>query len=172
MILLGLNCGFGQTDVANLPLAAVDLKGRWVHYPRENRCQSALPALAETVAATREAIADRPAPKDKADAGLVFVTRFGHRWVRTRFVEEGKPTTSIDSVNLEFQKLLEPAGVRRGVPPLRHVFRTVADEAKDQVAADYIMGHISESMASHYRERIETERLREVVKTVRLAGVG
>lgn len=169
MIHLGLNCGFGQTDVANLPLAALDLEGGWVNFPREKtaiarRC----PLWPETIAAVREAIEERPKPKDSADAGLVFVTRFGKKWVRTRVVGAGKPATPIDSINLEFQKLLEPAGIKRvGFYTLRHVFRTVADGAKDQVAADFIMGHVSESMASHYRERIEDARLKAVTDTVR-----
>lgn len=34
MILLGLNCGFGNADVASLPTKALDLKGGWVDYPR------------------------------------------------------------------------------------------------------------------------------------------
>ncbi len=34
MILLGLNCGFGNADVANLPTKALDLKLGWVDYPR------------------------------------------------------------------------------------------------------------------------------------------
>jgi len=34
MILLGINCGFGQSDVANLPRSAIDLKGGWINFPR------------------------------------------------------------------------------------------------------------------------------------------
>jgi integrase len=169
MILLGLNCGFGQTDVANLPLSALDLKGGWVNFPREKTAiPRQCPLWPETVRALRAATAERPKAADKADAGLVFVTRFGKKWVRTRVVREGKPTTPIDSINLEFQKLLKPAGVRRvGFYTLRHVFQTAADDAKDPVAASSIMGHVDLSMASHYRERIEDARLEAVVKVVR-----
>jgi hypothetical protein len=42
---------------------------------------------------------------------------------------------------------------------LRHICRTVADEAKDQSAVDFIMGHMRGDMASVYRERIGNERL-------------
>ena len=50
---------------------------------------------------------------------------------------------------------------------LRHVFRTVADAARDHVAIDMIMGHADPSMAGHYRERIEDERLVAVAERVR-----
>jgi integrase len=49
---------------------------------------------------------------------------------------------------------------------MRHTFRTVADEAKDQPAADFLMGHARDDMASVYRERIADERLRAVVAHV------
>jgi hypothetical protein len=32
-VLLGINCGFGNTDVASLPLAALDLDGGWIDFP-------------------------------------------------------------------------------------------------------------------------------------------
>jgi len=39
-----------------------------------------------------------------------------------------------------------------GFYTLRHTFRTVADEAKDQPAADFTMGHESPHMSTVYRE--------------------
>ncbi len=50
---------------------------------------------------------------------------------------------------------------------LRHVFRTVADAARDPVAIDLIMGHTDPSMGGHYRERVEDSRLRAVADHVR-----
>jgi hypothetical protein len=35
MILLGISCGFGPTDVATLPMDAVDLDGAWISYHRQ-----------------------------------------------------------------------------------------------------------------------------------------
>ena len=93
MILLAANCGFGQSDIANLPKTAIDLAAGWVDYPRPKtaiprRC----PLWPETIKAVREAIATRPAAKDADDAGLVFVTKYGARWVRIG------PKAPIDSV--------------------------------------------------------------------------
>lgn len=66
---------------------------------------------------------------------------------------------------LQFGKLLTTLGLKRprlNFYALRHTFRTVADEARDQPAANAIMGHAGESMAAVYRERISDERLRAV----------
>jgi len=51
MVLLGLNAGFGNHDIATLPLSALDLDGGWVDFPRPKtgiarRC----PLWLETVA--------------------------------------------------------------------------------------------------------------------------
>ena len=34
MTLLGINCGFGQSDLANFPQSALDLVSGWIDYPR------------------------------------------------------------------------------------------------------------------------------------------
>ena len=34
MILLGLNCGFGNSDCEQLPIEAVDLETGWIRFPR------------------------------------------------------------------------------------------------------------------------------------------
>lgn len=171
MILLGLNCGFGQTDVASLPIKAVDLASGWIEFPRPKtaiarRC----PLWPETIEAIHEATAARPKAKTAVDAGLAFITKYGARWVRTSQKDKDKPATPIDAIQLEFQKLLTSLGINRqgiGFYVLRHVFRTVADGSKDQPAIDFIMGHTRDDMASLYRERIDDVRLKDVVKVVR-----
>ncbi len=80
MILLGINCGFGQSDLASLPLSALNLDEGWVDYPRpktgvEQRC----PLWRETIQAVSDAAPNRPTPKDAADSGLLFLTKYGHR---------------------------------------------------------------------------------------------
>jgi len=60
---------------------------------------------------------------------------------------------------------LKRAGL--GFYALRHVHRTAADAAKDQPAADLIMGHARDDMASVYRERISDARLKAVAEHVR-----
>jgi integrase len=156
MILLGVNCGFGNADCGHLPLTAVDLDAAIIDFPRpktgiNRRC----PLWPETIAALREALAHRPEPKKAEDASLFFVTKYGLPWAKD---------TSDNPITKEMRKLLDRLGINghRNFYTLRHVFRTVADEAKDQPAADFIMGHESTHMSTVYRERISDERLKAV----------
>jgi integrase len=163
MILLAMNAGFGNGDCANLPLSAVDLEGGWIDFPRPKtgvprRC----PLWPETVAALRDVLGERPEPKEAEHAGLFFITSHRGSW--------GKETSD-NPVSKETAKLLRELNIagRKGLGfyTLRHIFRTVADEAKDQPAVDFMMGHESAHMSSHYRERINDERLTAVSHHVR-----
>jgi integrase len=163
MLLLGVNCAFGNSDCGNLPLSAVDLDNAMIDFPRPKtgiarRC----PLWPETVAALRDALAKRPEPKSEADAGLFFVTKYGLSWHKE---------TPDGPISKETAKLLKALGIngrkRLGFYTLRHTFRTVADESKDQPAVDFIMGHEVPHMSAVYRETISDERLRAVADHVR-----
>jgi len=163
MILLGINCGMGNADCGHLPLSAVDLDNAIIDFPRPKtgiprRC----PLWPETVAALRDALAKRPNPKSEEDAGLFFVTKYGLPWAKD---------ATDQTLAKEFGKLLRKLGIngRKGLGfyTLRHVFRTVADESKDQPAVDFIMGHEVPHMSAIYRETISDERLRAVADHVR-----
>ena len=175
MILLGINCGFGQSDVANLPSSALDLDRGWLNFPRvKTAIGRRVPLWPETVAAIRDALDKRPEPADYEACGLVFVTKYGRKWVRLKAQKDadGKDKAGVvtDSVRLEFGKLLAAAGLKRkglGFYALRHSFRTVADRSKDQPAVDHVMGHVNDSMAAVYRDRIDDDRLEAVVNVVR-----
>jgi integrase len=163
MLLLGINCGFGNSDCGNLPLTAIDLDAGWIDFPRPKTGMPRRAALwPETIAALKEALARRPEPKDPADAGLVFITIFGAGWAKT---------VHSSAIVRETGKLLHRLGIngrhRLGFYTLRHTFRTVADGAKDQPAADYIMGHEVAHMSAVYRETIDDERLKAVAEHVR-----
>jgi integrase len=136
-----------------------------VNFPRpKTGIERRAPLWPETVVALREAIASRPAPKAPADAGLAFLQRSGLRWVRN--TEHSRT----DNVSVQFCALLKDIGLYRdglGFYSLRHIFRTVADAARDPVAIDLIMGHTDPTMGGHYRERVEDDRLRAVVEHVR-----
>src|SRR6185369_10555672 len=116
----------------------------------------------ETVAAIREASARRPDPKDKAHGGLVFITKYGLPWAKD---------ASDQTLAKEFGKLLRALQINGrtglGFYTLRHTFRTVADESKDQPAVDFVMGHEVPHMSSVYRETIRDERLKAVAEYVR-----
>jgi integrase len=164
MILLGINCAFGNSDCGHLPLSAVDLETGWIDFPRPKtgigrRCH----LWPETIEALKGTLASRPDPKKQEHRGLVFVTIHGGVWYKDRL--EGGP------ISQETGKLLKALGIngRKGLGfyTLRHTFRTVADESKDQPAVDFIMGHADDSMAGLYREKISDARLRAVTDHVR-----
>jgi integrase len=166
MILLGVNARLGNADIATLPLAMVDLDTGILDYPRP---KTGIPRRCilwpETVEAVNEALAKRPRPKDDADAGLLFLSQRGTPMVSLR--EQDRT----DNLAVAFGSLLKKLGIegRKGLGfyTLRHVFRTMADEAKDQPAADYIMGHEGPHMSSVYRETISDARLKAVTDHVR-----
>jgi integrase len=160
MILLGINCGFGNTDCGTITFDAVNLETGWVNYPRpKTGIPRRAPLWAETIDALKEAIAKRPKPKNETDSKLVFITQKGWRWAKD---------TCENPVTKETRKLLDSIGINghRNFYALRHTFETVAGESRDQVAVDAIMGHARDDMASVYRERISDERLRAVTDFV------
>lgn len=163
MILLGINCGFGNNDCGTLTMDALDLKTGWHNHPRpktgvERRC----PLWPETIKALKAAIHRRPTPKDPADETLVFITKRKQRWSKD---------TRDNPVSKEMAKLLIALKLRRpGISfyALRHTFETIGGETRDQIAVNYIMGHApsDDDMASVYREQISDERLRAVTDHV------
>ncbi len=163
MVLLGINGGFGNRDVGLLPLAALDLDGGWINFPRpKTGISRRVPLWPETVAALREVVANRPPTTDSSVSGLVFVTKYGGAWA--------KEQAGRDPVCLMFGRLLRNLKLHRpgiGFYALRHTFRTIADAARDQPAAHSIMGHADDTIDGHYRERIDDCRLRRVVDHVR-----
>jgi integrase len=156
MILLGINCGFGNADCANLTISALDFDGAWVDFPRPKtgvarRC----PLWEETVVAIQEAIAKRPNPRDNAHAELVFITRKHGSY----FKESGS-----NPITRETTKLLTALGTHRpglSFYALRHSFQTAGDGARDPVAVRVIMGHADapNDMSAIYREGVDNERL-------------
>jgi integrase len=171
MVLLGLNCGYGPTDCSRLDRADLDREPGWLAGPRfktavPRRC----PLWPETIEAIAAVVAVRPRPKHKADEDAVFLTRNGNRWVRHRDRGyEGKAVSRRDSIGTAFARLCGGCGVEvwGRFYWLRRTFRTVADGARDQVAAGILMGHVDPSMAGVYRERVEDVRLRAVAEYVR-----
>lgn len=166
MILLGLNAGYGNGDCAALDRSMLSARPGWLDAPRQKtgiarRC----PLWPETVEALKAAHEFRPTPIDKADNEAVFLTRQGMRYVR---FDEATDVRR-DSVRDAILRTAKRAGVEipGGFYQFRHIHRTVADGAKDQVAANAIMGHVDNSMATVYREGIDDARLIAVSDHVR-----
>ena len=157
MILLGINCGFGNHDCGSLPISAIDLDNGWIHYPRpktgiDRRC----PLWEETVLALQAVIEKRPSILLN-ESNPVFLTKYANPW-------------SSDAVSGEFAKLLKNHSLHRagvGFYALRHTFRTIADSTRDFPAIRLVMGHADDSIDDVYREHIDNERLVAVTNHVR-----
>jgi len=159
MILLGINCGLGNTDVANI--RDEHIQNGWLMMARaKTAIERRIPLWPETLAAIEEAKKTRKKENSPSGEGLLFLTRNGGLWT-----EFGN-----DELAKQFSKLLKASELyvaRRTFYALRHTFQTVGDEEKDPVATSAIMGHADNSMASTYREHIGDDRLKAVVNHVR-----
>jgi integrase len=164
MILLAVNCGFGNTDCGTLPLSAVDLETGWIEFSRAKTGTARKAKLwPETIAALQASIASRPEPKDKANAKLVFVTIHGAPWTKA---------IGADPISKMFGRVLVDLGIHRaglGFYSLRRTFRTVADQLPDQHAISLVMGHTASAsdMGSLYTQVIGDDRLEAVAAHVR-----
>lgn len=178
MVLLGVNAGFGNTDVSTLPQSAVDLDGGWIDFPRQKTEEDRrVPLWPETVKALRAALAVRPTPKNRADAGLCFVTVQGNRWVRITPVNNdrsditGTKYTKTDTVTGRFSRILKKLRIngrrRLGFYSFRHTFATIGSRTLDRSAVKAIMGHSDTDMLDNYEHEVTDERLVAVTETVR-----
>ncbi len=149
MILLGINCGFGNTDCATLTEDKLDLKGGWSTLPRrktgiKRRC----PLWPETIDALREALRLR-----KVASEHVFLTIFNEPY-------------SPRDLSRELTKVLEKAEVgHRDFYDLRRTCVSIGIQVGDDDALRTIMGHrrVAADMLSVYnRLDVSDERLRAV----------
>jgi integrase len=163
MILLAINGGLGPTDLALATADKFDLDGGWLNYPRPKTAQPRrVPLWPETVAAVKEAIAERHQPKHEADAKLLFIGARGISYINK---------TGGHHVAHEFTRLCEKAKITGHVfYDLRRTFETVADNlSRDRDGVAAIMGHSPKAgdMAAVYRQTWFEERLRSIADLVR-----
>lgn len=175
MILLGINCGFGQGDISQLTLDRIDLENGWHTFPRPKtgmprRCS----LFPETISAIRDYLTVRPSPVDVRHSNRLFLTQHGGEFIT--ITGSGTPETKrinvIDYVAKSFEKRLHRLKLKRkgiGFYTLRHTFRTIGDNLKDQPTIDYCMGHSpsSNDMAANYRHTIDDLRFRDISQYIR-----
>jgi integrase len=165
MFLLGVNAGLGNTDVALLPIAAVDLKAGWLDYPRsKTEVERRVPLWPETLDAIRKVLEERCEPVDPADASLLFIGKRGESYIGHHRGYR---------VDQEIRRVLKKAKVEgRSFYDLRRTFQTIGDGSLDFVAVQKIMGHAPPEgdMSARYRQalaEVDDPRLQKVVDHVR-----
>lgn len=167
MILLGLNCGFGCTDCAELRWENLDMGQYRVIFPRGKTGVSRnLSLWPETV----EALQDLPRRGE-----LVFYTIRGNPWVRTiqgKDKSGNEKFTKDDAVTKQFSKLLKTAGIRTekgvGFYTLRRTAATLAARSGDPFSVQRLLGHADLKMASVYVQDVSEQTDRVINNTRKL----
>lgn len=172
MILLGINCGYGNADCGRLTRDMLDLESGWLTSHRHKTgILRAAQLWPETIEALQAVLAVERKRIPIEHANLVFLTRCRKPW----WVEGA----SGDPISKEFTKLREAAGVFRkqvGFYSLRHVTQTIGEQApgqRDGVAIKIVMGHIDNSISAEYREDYDREPIKAICEHLRkwfLAG--
>jgi integrase len=150
MILLGINCAFGQTDCSELRWGSFNLECHWFARPKtgiERRC----PLWPETIAAIM--VRDRWQPD--IDPSRVFLTKYGNPIVREipkrNVAGDVVGCVRTDATQGMLHKACKIAGVDyRPFYTFRHTFRSVVDISGDSTAVRTIMGHAFPGMDDVY----------------------
>jgi len=152
-ILLAVNAGLGNSDIAKLSPDDIDLETGWLDYPRPKTAVERRAKLwDETLEAIKEARSSQP--KCKLAGEILFVTIRKKPW--------SNPDTNCCAISQAFRRLTREVDIYasgKTFYALRHVFATVGGDAKDQPALNYAMGHDDGHIGSTYREQISDERL-------------
>ena len=167
MIWLGLNCGFGCTDCAELKWKNVDLQNGRVDFPRgKTGIGRNLPLWSETVRALNEI---------PVSGELVFYTRKGNPWVRTvKGVGKGgkEKYKKTNNVSKEFSKLMKRTDLKMekgvGFYTLRRTAATLTARSGDPFAVQRLLGHADLKMATTYVQDVSEQTDRAINNTRKL----
>ncbi|MHC4187757.1 MAG: tyrosine-type recombinase/integrase, partial [Planctomycetota bacterium] len=149
MIWLGLNCGFGCTDCAELKWSDLDLVNGRVKLARGKTGVSRdLPLWPETIQSFGKI------PKSSKS---VFYTSKDKPLIRTTYHINKDGSTKYSNTNLvtsKFCKLMKKAGIRApkgtGFYTLRRTAATIAARSGDPFAVQRLLGHADLKMATRY----------------------
>jgi len=160
MILLGVNCGYGNTDCAKLPLGKLDLARGWSTFARTNNgIRRRNPLWPETVEALRLALRARKPPNDPQCVNRVFITKYG------------QPFRAC-ALGYEFEKLAVKVGMSREAADFYDLRRTCASiglQVNDDEAMRTILGHKRSSadmLGVYNRLQVSDDRLRAVTNHI------
>jgi integrase len=160
MIWLGLNCGFGCTDCAQLKWKDLDFVNNRVRLARNKTgIPRNLPLWPETIQALR---------KVQKSGELVFYTSRGHPWIRTLIKADDNGQIKyavINSITPRFSELLRRANIHApkgtGFYTLRRTAATIAARSGDPFAVQTLLGHADQKMATRYVQDVseQTDRV-------------
>lgn len=146
-IWLGYTAGFGHADLARLRSVHIDFDAGWISMPRS---KTGVPRKAKLIPEATQAL------QDILDGDELF--------------KMNAADVESDLIGRRFRVLQQKVGCwreGRGHYGLRHSCRTVLDELMDPVVAGIIMGHVDESTASNYIQRIDNSRFEKAAEHLR-----
>lgn len=159
VLLLAINCGYGNEDCSRLQRNHLDLENGFVTFPRPKTEQYRRAKLwPETQAALSRWLKVRPESRHKEHENYVFVNRRG----RPMFHKGNGQASPI-----AFAHMAKRLGIQASFYDLRHSFRDVADAVTDVVAINTVMGHKNPGMRDTYTHSIADERIERVCQHVR-----
>ena len=168
MALLGLNAGFGNSDLAILPIDDVDLdEGKIVTIRSKTKEYRVATLWPETVEALELSLGHRHKPNQPEAEDSFFVTFTGKLYVQ-KTVGNGKTTN--DLLNVRTRAAMQRVKIHqqgRNFYNLRHTFRTVANAVGDDKATAWIMGHVRDEMSDTYVHEAPMKRIQKVTDHVR-----
>lgn len=155
IILMGINSGYGNTDLANLTWSDIG-SGGWVEKVRSKTgIRGKFKLWPETIDALGKL-------KRSPDDNLIFRGPKGADYI---------PKGNNKRLTKQFSKLADKSGVKRlglSVYSLRHSFQAIGDESGDYIAVKHIMRHSKNEISDVYRGKAPSnERLEHVTETVR-----
>jgi len=162
MIWLGLNCGFGCTDCADLKWSDSDIINARVKLPRKKTgILRDLPLWPETIEALERV------PKT---GKLVFYTSRGNPYIQTLFKPDGNGNgkyTTLNTITTKFSRLIRKSGLDvpkgTGFYTLRRTVATIAARSGEPFAFQRLLGHADLQMATRYVQDVskQTDRVIE-----------
>jgi len=156
MIWLGLNCGFGCTDCAELKWIDLDLVNARVKLPRRKTgITRDLPLWPETV----ESLKNIP-----RTGKLVFYTSRGNPYIQTLLRTNGNGNgkyTTLNTITTKFSRLIKKSGLDvpkgTGFYALRRTAATIAARSGDPFAVQRLLGHADLQMATRYVQDVSAQ---------------
>ncbi len=156
MIYLGINCGVDCSDLCNMPKGAINLKSGWLEFPRaKTGIERRVKLWPETIKAVRDYLEVRPETESRTLSHLLFVTVHLNQWTTNAIVHE-------------FAKLRDQCEIEQGTFIwFRKTVQTIGENEGDSIAVKAVMGHVDDSISSHYRQGVDPKRVARVTEIIR-----
>lgn len=173
MILAAINAGFGNTDLAELPMSDAKraIEKEWISYARGKTGADRLAWLwPETREAWKAYLAVRPSPAREKFANVFFLTSSG-----LPYVDDDKDQIALryDALMARLRQNRDAEGNRthrgRNFYSLRRTYRSIAAEIGKELLIDLTMGHADEGddMSKLYTVAEMKPELKKIAEHVR-----